>query len=134
MRLLLDTDALIWSQQAPERLGERTRSLLKAAQRNPRWISAASALEIARLIWVGRLHLMVPFETWLATAAETLNAERLPIDEAVAIEAYRLPEPLHRDPADRLLIATARVNDCHLVTSDRLILGYRHVRTLDARR
>jgi PIN domain nuclease of toxin-antitoxin system len=134
MRLLLDTDALIWSQEQPERFGERARSLLKAARANPRWISAASALEIARLIWVGRLRLMVPLESWLATAAETLGAERLPIDVAVAIEAYRLPEPLHRDPADRLLIATARVHECHLITSDSLILDYAHVRAVDARR
>lgn len=50
------------------------------------------------------------------------------------IEAYKLPGRFHKDPADRLLVATARINDLTLVSADERILAYRAVRTLDARR
>lgn len=49
------------------------------------------------------------------------------------MEAYRLPGKFHKDPADRLLVATARVHDLTFVTADERILAYRGVRTLDAR-
>jgi PIN domain nuclease of toxin-antitoxin system len=48
----------------------------------------------------------------------------------VVEEAYSLPEPFHRDPADRIIVATARRRDCPVVTADAKIRGYPHVRTL----
>jgi PIN domain nuclease of toxin-antitoxin system len=56
------------------------------------------------------------------------------IDHRIAAEAYSLPGEFHKDPADRLLVATARVLGAALVTPDELILAYPYVRTLDARK
>ena len=60
-----------------------------------------------------------------------LNAWRsVDIDLAIIEEAYSLPDPFHRDPADRILVATARVVPCPLLTADRKILDYPHVETI----
>lgn len=56
-----------------------------------------------------------------------------PLTHEIAVEAYRLPDPFHRDPADRLLVATARVMDLALMTTHDRILDYRHVQSVDAR-
>ena len=56
------------------------------------------------------------------------------MDDAVAIEAYALPGRFHADPADRLLVATARVHGLTLVTADKRILKYPEVRVIDARK
>jgi PIN domain nuclease of toxin-antitoxin system len=67
-------------------------------------------------------------------ALDSLGCRSLPADHQPAIEAHRLPGRFHKDPADRLLAATARVNDLVLVTADERILRYRAARSLDARR
>ncbi|MFM9197801.1 MAG: PIN domain-containing protein [Planctomycetia bacterium] len=63
-----------------------------------------------------------------------MEARSIDVDHRVAIEAYKLPGRFHKDPADRMLVATARINDLTLVTADERILAYREVRSLDARR
>ena len=45
-------------------------------------------------------------------------------------EAYSIPEPFHRDPVDRIIVATARLNSCHIITADQKILDYPHVDTI----
>lgn len=61
-----------------------------------------------------------------------LRLRTIPVDHAISVEAYALPGDFHPDPADRILVATARLHDCHLVTADRRILSYAMVRTLAA--
>ena len=56
------------------------------------------------------------------------------ISHGLAVESYRLPEPFHRDPADRLLVATARLEDVVILTADDPILAHPHVRAVDARK
>jgi PIN domain nuclease of toxin-antitoxin system len=133
VKLLLDTHVLIWSQETPGRLGPAARkALLDPA--NEILVSAASSLEIARLVHLKQLVLKVGLGTWLAIALRSLQASSVPVDHAVALEAYTLPGPFHKDPADRLLVATARIEKATLLTADDLILKYPHVQTLDARK
>ena len=133
MTLLLDTHVLVWTQEAPAKLGPRTqRSLLDPD--NEILVSAVSTLEIARLVHMGHIVLKVGLDVWLATALSSLQARRLSIDHRIAQEAYSLPGTFHKDPADRLLTATARIESATLVTADDLILKYPHVQTSDARK
>ena len=62
------------------------------------------------------------------------NALEAALSSKIAAEAYRLPGEFHRDPADRILVATARLESWTLLTADRRILDYPHVRTKDARK
>ena len=132
MRLLLDTHVWIWSQESPEKLGQSA-SAAVADEDNAISISSISSLEIARLAWSGRLTLAGRLQTWVSEAVEALLADTIPLTHEISIAAYDLPGDFHRDPADRILIATAMVHDLTLMTADERILVYPHVLSLDAR-
>lgn len=82
----------------------------------------------------GLLELKGSLDRWVRSAVDSMEARSIDVDHRVAIEAYKLPGRFHKDPADRMLVATARINDLTLVTADERILAYREVRSLDARR
>lgn len=68
--------------------------------------------------------------SWLSRLLSFPSVRLLPITPEIAVSAYSLPEPFHRDPADRILVATAIELACPLLTSDRSILRYSHVNTI----
>jgi PIN domain nuclease of toxin-antitoxin system len=129
---LLDTHVWIWTQEQPDALGSASRALLEATAEEL-CVSAVSSLEIARLVTGGLVELKGSLDRWVRSAIDSLEARSIDIDHQIAIEAYKLPGRFHKDPADRLLVATARLRDLTLVTADERILAYRSVRTLDAR-
>ena len=133
MKLLLDTHVVIWSQEVPANLGRKTRRLL-VDPANELLISAASTLEIARLVANGQIVMKVGLDIWLQRAIAALQARGVVIDHRIAQEAYSLPGGFHKDPADRLLLATARIEGAALVTADDVILRYPHVQVVDARK
>lgn len=133
MSFLLDTHVWIWTQEQPDALGTKARALLETTG-DELCVSAVSSLEIARLVSGGLLELKGSLDRWVRTAVDSIEARSIGIDHRIAIEAYKLPGRFHKDPADRMLVATARINDLTLVTADERILAYRAVRTLDARR
>jgi PIN domain nuclease of toxin-antitoxin system len=130
--LLLDTHVWLWAAEAPERLGRKTKNLLLKTAVD-RSVSAISALEIARLCVDGHLILSIGLGPWIEYSTEDLLLQHLPVTYSIAVEAYALPEPFHRDPADRLLVATARMHRCTLLTADERLLRYKHVETFDCR-
>jgi PIN domain nuclease of toxin-antitoxin system len=131
--LLLDTHVWLWAVEAPEKLGRRTKALLLKAG-NDRLVSAISGLEIARLCLDDRVILSVSLKRWMEDSARDLRLRQVNVDFAIALEAYSLPEAFHRDPADRVLVATARTYQATLLTADERILAYKHARTEDCRR
>ena len=133
MNLLLDTHVWVWAVEEPGRLGPKARRLLENAA-NSRSVCAVSALEIARLIWSGDLVLRIPLAQWVRESLTDLRADSIAVTQEIAFEAYRLPEPFHRDPADRQIVACARLNRLTLVTADDRILAWSHVATADARK
>lgn len=133
MKLLLDTHAWVWASQAPGELGKKAKGAMLDAG-SSLFVSAVSHLEVARLASLGLLQLTVPVREWCRQAISELEAKVLVMDDAVAIEAYALPGRFHADPADRLLVATARVHGLTLMTADKRILKYPEVRAMDARR
>lgn len=133
MKYLLDTHVWIWSQENPTRLGENTRRLLLDSEQH-HFVSAISALEIARLINRGFLRLKHRFAEWKELSLGQLQAATTDVTHEIAWEAYNLPGKFHSDPADRVLVATARLDGFTLVTADELILRYEHVKTVSAKR
>ena len=125
--ILLDTHIWIWWVNGGAQLPADCLSYLEAHQEEELGVCAISCWEVAKLIALGRLQLACPVELWLAQAL--LPPVRLvPLSPEVAVESTRLPGTFHRDPADQLIVATARLFDCPLVTADRLIRAYPHVR------
>lgn len=133
MSFLLDTHVWIWTQERPDAIGKKARALLEAPSEEL-CVSAVSSLEIARLVSGGLLEVKGSLDRWVRAAVDSIEARSIGIDHRIAIEAYKLPGRFHKDPADRMLVATARINDLTLVSADERILAYRAVRTLDARR
>ena len=133
MNLLLDTHVWVWAVEDPIRLGRKCRAILQNAN-SERHVCTASALEIARWVWGRDLTLQVPLKEWLDGSLQDLKADVLAVTLDIAVEAYSLPEPFHRDPADRQIVACARLHQLRLITADDRILDWGHVATFDARR
>lgn len=132
MKLLLDTHVLIWSQEGVERLGAKTKRDLIHAD-TLLYVSPISTLEIARLVDGGRISLDIPASRWVDDTVKSLRCATIEVSHRIAAAAYDLPEVFHKDPADRLLVASARTHELILLTADERILDYRHVATRDAR-
>lgn len=132
-RLLLDTHVWVWAVEDPGTLGRRTRAVLRDMA-NERSVCAVSGLEIARLLWSGDMTMHVPLDEWMTKSLHDLRADSLPVTLDIAVEAYRIPEPFHRDPADRQIVACARLHELTVVTADERILDWGHVAVLDARK
>lgn len=125
MAVVLDTHVLVWLLNGDERLGERTRrNIAAAAATNSVHVSAITPWEIAMLIGKGRLTLHKDVGEWLTEAFRLpgIKLEALAIDISVA--STRLPGVMHADPADRIIVATARHLGAALVTADGLLLEY----------
>jgi len=133
VKILLDTHIWIWSQESPEKLGSSAYHAL-ADEDNEIFVSPVSSLEIARLAWGGRLTLAGRLQTWIAESISALLAGTVPLTHDIALAAYDLPGEFHRDPADRMLVATAVVHDLTLMSADERILAYPHLLSFDARR
>ncbi len=132
MIYLLDTHVCNWFRITPGELGRGILALLKDPGKRF-VIASVSTLEVAQLVSSGRLVLPCDAATWMAQTRRLFQAPEAVLDSRIAAEAYRLPGEFHRDPADRILVATARIEGWTLVTADRRILAYPHVRSRDAR-
>jgi len=93
-------------------------------------VSAISLWEIAKAVEYGRLSLPLPIEDWFLTALAYPGITLLPLTPQIAIESTRLPDLFHKDPADQIIVATARIYNYPLVTFDSKILNYKHVKLL----
>jgi PIN domain nuclease of toxin-antitoxin system len=123
VKALLDTHILLWWLSESPRLSPQQRRLLEQADAgNPAFVADISLWEIATLFSLGRIRLHLPLRDWLEQATAPPLIHRLPITPAVAAELATLPDSFHRDPADRILVATARVFGATLVTQDRRII------------
>ena len=120
---LLDTHILIWWFDQRGRLSPAQRDVLAAADASsPLVVSDISIWEVATLWSLGRIQLAVPLREWLEKAVAPPLVRRQGISPAVAAELAALPASFHRDPADRILVATARVMGATLLTQDRRIV------------
>lgn len=133
MPYLLDTHVWIWSQGDPGKLGPSVKRLLSDPQ-EILYLATISTLEVARLVALGKIELTSDLESWVRQSQKFLLASTLELSHEIALEAYGLPGEFHRDPADRILVASARVHRLTLLTADERILAYPHVETRDARR
>lgn len=121
---LLDTHVLVWWLNERTRLSAGQRDVLESATADaPIYVSDISLWEVATLQSLGRIRLSLPLREWLDKAAAPPLVRRQGISPAIAAEVAVLPESFHRDPADRILVATSRVLGATLLTQDRRILN-----------
>ena len=129
--ILLDTHTWVWWLAAPERLSRAaTRAITSALGRAQVGISCFSVWELAMLVERGRLRLSLELREWVAGAEQIQGLRFYPVTNAIALESVRLPGAFHADPADRIIVATARLLGASLVSGDDKIRQYPHVKAL----
>jgi PIN domain nuclease of toxin-antitoxin system len=131
MTHLLDTHVLLrWVLGDKGLSVDQARAISEASPSQPLLLSDISLWEIATLVDLGRVRLTLPLGDWLEQATAPPLVRRCPISPAVATEVASLPRSFHRDPADRIIVATARVHGATLLTSDQKIVQAGVVPTL----
>lgn len=130
MPYLLDTCAILFVAGKTGDLSAATLNTIDAAPAGEVVVSAVSVAELACLQERGKITLKQHWRAWWNALLKRTAWPCLPITAEVMAEAYSLPPPVHRDPADRVLIATARLERLTLVTTDGKIRGYPHVATI----
>ena len=135
--LLLDTHCWIWAQLgSTQRLSRSAVSAIRDAEsEGGLLVSVISIWELAMLEKRGRVALPRNIRAWVEEALDQSGVSIAPLTSEIAIESVHLPGTLHGDPADRLLVATARVMGATLLTKDERLIQYsrqRHVRALEA--
>ena len=129
---LFDTNAWLRACQCPEELSPATHALL-AASREPFMLSVISIWEVCLKVRKGKLLLTTSLDSWLSIALRPSFIRLISIDAAIAREANALPAPFHEDPADRFIVATARLRSLTVVTSDGKMIDYPAVQSFDTR-
>lgn len=131
MRALLDTHVLLWWVNGDPRLSSEQLQILEQANEDqPLWVSDISLWEIATLASLKRIELQIPLRDWLERATAPPLVQRMPISPTVAAEVAALPPDFHRDPADRIIVASARVLGANLLTRDDRIINAKLVPTV----
>ncbi len=128
MRLLLDTHIWLWSLLEPTRL---TKRVVRAMEREDAelWLSPISVWELLILVDKGRMRLGSPPDDWVNDALRRVPLREAPVTHEVALETRNV-RLSHLDPADRFLVATARVFGFKLVTADERLIDLKAVPTL----
>ena len=128
--IVLDTHVWVWWVHATSQLTPANLQSLDAAAREGLGVSIISCWEVAKLVEYGRLRLPDDVEQWLQQALTHPGVQLLDLTPRIVVESTRLPAPFHRDPADQLIVATARVHGLSVATADAKILTYPHVETV----
>lgn len=129
--IVLDTHAWIWFISNPENLSKKaSKAVTEAVKEKSVLISSISAWEVALLVTKKRLKLSLDVTDWIAKSESLPFIQFIAVSNAIAIRSVNLPQPLHTDPADRIIIATALFAGAPLVTKDKKLINYPHVKTI----
>ncbi len=126
--ILLDTHIWVWWVNESKDLPTEHQQIIESAQLDGLGVSIISCWEVAKLVELGRLQLTIPVEEWLSAALQYPGIRLLDLTPKIVVASTQLPGSFHRDPADQLIVATARVLDVALVTIDGKIRQYPHIK------
>ena len=128
--ILLDTHVWWWSLSEPENLSPKALKAIKKVKTEERFIASISIWEFAMMAAGKRIELTVSPLKWLSRAIEAAGITVVELSPEIALESCSLPEEFHKDPADRMIVATARMHNLILITKDQKILDYPHVKAV----
>ena len=131
MTYLLDTHVWIWWHMVPERLTDRIRELIgRPEEYEELLLSAISPWEFCKLIEKGRLGIKGSPDGWMEVALRMPKLKLAPLTPQIAYRSTVLPPPFHSDPADQIIVATAREHGATVISADQAISGYEHVQAV----
>ena len=131
MKYVLDKHVWVWWNMDPKKLSPRVRSIIAdPAQYDEILLSAISCWEFSKLLEKKRIGISCDPEEWIRIAIEMPKLRLVPLTPTLSYRSTQLPQPFHEDPADQIIVATAREENATVMTKDKLMKRYPHVRTV----
>jgi PIN domain nuclease of toxin-antitoxin system len=128
--IVLDTHIWIWWVHGDPNLTTDQTRLIQEHESEGLGISIISCWEVAKKVEKGQLDLNLPISDWLDQALCYPGIKLLDLTKQIVVDSTELPNGFHKDPADQMIVATARFHGCPLLTADEKILSYPHVTIL----
>ena len=131
MKYLLDTHTWLWWHMHPQNLSQKVKMLIGNTNRyDELLLSAISPWEFSKLLEKGRIGISCDPEDWIKAALDLPKLRLVHLTPFLAYRSTILPQPFHDDPADQIIVTTAREENATILTKDKNILQYKHVRSL----
>lgn len=131
MRYLLDTHTWVWWNSEPDRLSKKVKTLISdSTNYEELLLSAISPWEFSKLLEEGRLRVSVNGDVWLREALDMPNLRLVPLSPEIAWHSTTLPGEFNEDPADQIIVATARLEKAVIMTCDQTIRKYDHIESV----
>jgi len=131
MKYLLDTHTWIWWNMNPKKLSKKVKMLIHDTKGyDELLLSAISPWEFSKLLEKKRLGISCNPEDWIKAALDMPKLRVIPLYPILAYRSTVLPQPFHDDPADQIIVASAREENATILTKDQKILKYEHVKSL----
>ena len=130
MIYLLDTHTWIWWNMNPQKLSQRVKVLIGSAEMYDEiLLSAISPWEFSKLLEKKKVGISCDPEDWISTALDMPKLRLVPLSPVLSCRSTVLPQPFHNDPADQIIVATAREENATILTKDEKIRSYENVRS-----
>lgn len=131
MRYLLDTHTWIWWNMNPQNLSQRVTEIISNIDAYEEMLlSAISPWEFSKLLEKQRIGISCNPEDWIHIAIDMPKLRIAPLSPILSYRSTVLPQPFHNDPADQIIVATAREENATILTKDEKILEYENVSSL----
>ena len=131
MKYMLDTHTWIWWHMNPQKLSQKVKRIVGNTDRyNEILLSAISPWEFSKLLEKKQIGISCDPEDWINSALDMPKFRLTPLSPVLAYRSTVLPQPFHSDPADHIIVATAREENATILTKDERILTYKNVRSL----
>ena len=127
MNYLLDTHIWIWYCSQQTKISGKILSRITKA--NTLYVSIISCWEVAKLVEKKRIAFTVSVDYWIKTALKYPKIKLINLTPDILIQSTQLPGTFHNDPADQIIVATARTHNLSLLTADERILNYEFIKT-----
>ena len=128
---MLDTHTWIWWHMNPQKLSQKVKRIVGNTDRYDEiLLSAISPWEFSKLLEKKKIGISCDPEDWINSALDMPKFRLIPLSPVLAYRSTVLPQPFHSDPADQIIVATAREENATILTKDERILTYKNVRSL----
>jgi len=131
MTYLLDTHTWIWWNMNPQKLSKKVKDIIgKSDLYDEMLLSAISPWEFSKLLEKKRIGISCNPEDWINVALDMPKLRIIPLSPILSYRSTVLPQPFHNDPANQIIVATARAENATLLTKDEKIHAYENVKSL----
>ena len=131
MKYMLDTHTWIWWHMNPQKLSQKVKRIVGNTDRYDEiLLSVISPWEFSKLLEKKKIGISCDPEDWINSALDMPKFRLTPLSPVLAYRSTVLPQPFHSDPADQIIVATAREENATILTKDERILTYKNVRSL----